>query len=295
MFTTQDDWNRGYADGRRYRNLDDAERTWLAQQVPAPPTGRALDVGCGVGELAAFLVSSGYSVDAADWAEHALAEGAANHPEVERWLKLDVERDDWGQLHASGYDLITLRLVAAFLEGRTRILRDLGHRLRPGGALVVITPLAAETPAERRGIALDEDELRELGADWARVERTDVAGLALLVLRRAPLAVAPQDTMPGGAGREHHLGLRERYYAQVASGRKTVEIRVNTPRKADVRVDDALIFHGEDSGRELDVIAQRITRTSTEEPSPPSSFGRFTSIRPSTICGRSTILTTGGT
>ncbi|MFD7016656.1 methyltransferase [Streptomyces sp. NPDC059928] len=266
MFTTQDEWNNGYVDGRRYRRLDDAERSWLAQQVPAPPSGRALDLGCGVGELAAFLVSLGYAVDAADWSEHALAEGAAHHPEVKRWLQLDIERDDWGQLHKPGYDLITLRFVAAFLEGRTQILRDLGHRLRPGGALVVITPLAAETPEERCGIALDEDELRELGADWAHVERTDEAGLALLVLRRAPLVEAPQNAMPHGVRREHHLDLKERYYAQVASGRKTVEIRVSTPRKADIRVDDALVFHGEESGHELDVIAQRITRyTSFEE------------------------------
>ncbi|MEB8338159.1 class I SAM-dependent methyltransferase [Streptomyces endophyticus] len=186
MFATQDDWNHGYADGRRYRPLDDAERSWLAAHVPAPPTDpRALDVGCGTGELAAHLASLGYTVDATDWAEHALAEGAAHHPAVERWLKLDIERDDWGPLHESGYDLITLRLVVAFLEDRARTLHALGHRLRPGGTLVVITPLATETPAERRGIALDEEELRELGADWAHVERTDIPGMALLALRRA--------------------------------------------------------------------------------------------------------------
>jgi 2-polyprenyl-3-methyl-5-hydroxy-6-metoxy-1,4-benzoquinol methylase len=191
LFTTQDEWNRGYAEGRRYRSLGDAERSLLAGQVPAPSAGRALDVGCGVGELASFLTSLGYIADAADWSDHALADGAANHPEVTRWLRLDIEHDDWGQLHESGYDLITLRLVAAFLEERTRVLRDLGQRLRPGGALIVITPLAAETPAERRGTAFDEDELSELHAGWPHVERTDADGLATCWAPRSARSPSP--------------------------------------------------------------------------------------------------------
>ncbi|MGW7067101.1 methyltransferase [Streptomyces sp. NPDC054855] len=264
MFTTQDEWNRGYADGRRYRPLGDAERSLLARQVPTPSARRALDVGCGLGELASHLTSLGYTVDAVDWSDHALADGAANHPEVARWLRLDIEHGDWGQLHESGYDLITLRLVAAFLQERRHVLRDLGQHLRPGGALIVITPLAAQTPAERRGTALDEDELNELHANWPHVERTDADGLAFLVLRRShplPPAGSPvHQEVPPAAVREHHLVLRERHYAQVASGRKTVEVGVSTPGKADIRVGDTLVFHQEDSDLELDVTAGQITR-----------------------------------
>lgn len=69
---------------------------------------------------------------------------------------------DWEPPHAHNYDLITLRLVYPFLSNRDQTVHALGRRLRPGGALVVITPLAADTPAERRGIALGEDELAEL-------------------------------------------------------------------------------------------------------------------------------------
>ncbi|MFE5120066.1 class I SAM-dependent methyltransferase [Streptomyces sp. NPDC056669] len=183
MFTTQDEWDRGYAEGRRYRPLTDTERTLLATHLPPTAEARSLDVGCGTGELAAHLASSGYTVDAIDWSETALAEARTRHGEAVRWLRLDVEEDDGASLNADGYDLITLRFVAPFLTFRDRTLDTLGHRLRPGGALVLITPLAADTPAERRGIALSEDELARLPSRWAAAERHDADGLVLLVLR----------------------------------------------------------------------------------------------------------------
>ncbi|MFE9446290.1 class I SAM-dependent methyltransferase [Streptomyces sp. NPDC006602] len=200
MFSSQDEWDRGYADGRRYRQLSDSERALLTTHVPAPDTRRALDVGCGVGELAAHLAGLGYAVDAVDWSETALAEARTRHGEAARWLRLDVEGDDWEPLHADGYDVITLRFVAAFLNARDRTLHALGQRLRPGGALVVITPLAADTPAERRGIALDEDELAALHNRWHSAERHDTEGLAFLVLRGPHRSQSTAQDAPPGAG-----------------------------------------------------------------------------------------------
>jgi ASC-1-like (ASCH) protein len=54
----------------------------------------------------------------------------------------------------------------------------------------------------------------------------------------------------------HLLG---RYYRQVEAGRKTIEVRVATPQKRAVAVGDTVVFHDRDTGRELDVIVQRIT------------------------------------
>ncbi|WP_325120118.1 methyltransferase domain-containing protein [Streptomyces sp. GMR22] len=274
MSITQDEWNTGYADGRRYRRLGDGERSLLATHFPAPVDGTALDVGCGVGELAAHLSSLGYHVDAVDWSDNALAEATAQHGNAARWLRLDIERDDWAPLHADGYDVIILRFVYPFLKHRDRTLRALGRRLRPGAAIVVITPLAADTPAERRGIALDEDELAHLRTGWSTAERHDAEGLAFVVLRGPQQAetdplpepsanhthYAPadfQDATP--TSRQHHFTLRERYYAQVESGRKTIDVRVGTPGKAAVETGDTIVFHEPGSGRELDIVAKRIT------------------------------------
>ncbi|MFG3013856.1 methyltransferase, FxLD system [Streptomyces cinerochromogenes] len=185
-YTARDQWEQHFSDGKGFRQVGDRERELLAEHTPAPDGGgRALDVGCGTGELAVYLASLGYTVDAADFADSALARARKEHADVEgvRWLQLDIERDDPAPLHEEGYDLVVLRLVYPFVKDRGRVLHGLGERLRDGGALVVITPVAGSTPEERREIALDEDEIALVGAGWKTAERMDADGLAFLVLR----------------------------------------------------------------------------------------------------------------
>ncbi|MFD4863358.1 class I SAM-dependent methyltransferase [Streptomyces atratus] len=148
-YVVREEWHKHYTDGKNFRQLGDSERALLAEHTPVPDGGgRALDVGCGTGGLAVYLSSLGYLVDAVDFADSAIGRARAEHADVEgvRWLQLDIERDDPAELHQDGYDLITLRLAYPFLRDRSRVLHALGGRLRPGGALVVISPTAEHTP-----------------------------------------------------------------------------------------------------------------------------------------------------
>ncbi|GAA2255670.1 hypothetical protein GCM10010430_44360 [Kitasatospora cystarginea] len=198
-------WEQLHTDGIQYRRLGDDERALLAEHAPAPDSGaRALDVGCGSGELAAHLVAAGYEVDAVDIADAALERARTAHPDATgvRWLRLDIEHDDPAPLGDDRYDLVVLRLVAAFISDRVRVLHALGRRLREGGTLLVITPLAAHTPEERRSTALDEEEITALTCGWTSVQRLNAGNLGVLVLRgpcadtvaverRRPLTGAP--------------------------------------------------------------------------------------------------------
>ncbi|WP_069465592.1 NUDIX domain-containing protein [Actinacidiphila rubida] len=65
--------------------------------------------------------------------------------------------------------------------------------------------------------------------------------------------------LAGDATPEHHMHLLGRYYRQVEAGRKTIEVRAATPHKRDIGVGDTVVFHDQDTGRELDVIVQRIS------------------------------------
>lgn len=185
MGYTRTDWSEHYNGGRGFRRLGDEEKRLLVEHAPAAEGGRALDVGCGTGEMSVYLTSLGYTVDGADFAEGALERARAEHAEVEgvRWLSLDVERDDLAALAEDGYDLIVLRLCIAFVRDRARVLRRLAARLREGGALVIITPIVENTPEERRHIALDENELAAITDGFEDVEQFDAEGLAVLVLR----------------------------------------------------------------------------------------------------------------
>lgn len=201
--TSPDEWDTHYTGGHSFRPLGDTERQLLAAHAPAPADGLALDVGCGLGELARHLTADGYTVDAIDYAPAALTRAQAlNTPAAAVTYHLrDIERDGLDGLPHPAYDLITFRLSWAFIRDRTRVLNRLREHLRPGGALCVITPVAADVPEAKRNIALDDEEIGLLCAGWAVVERHDADGLTLLVLRDpSPLpSLAP--TTCAGKGR----------------------------------------------------------------------------------------------
>lgn len=47
-YVRRDQWERHYAQDRGFRRVGQTEKALLAEHVPAPLNGRALDVGCGV-------------------------------------------------------------------------------------------------------------------------------------------------------------------------------------------------------------------------------------------------------
>ncbi|RSO07015.1 DNA mismatch repair protein MutT [Streptomyces sp. WAC 06783] len=184
-YTQPEQWHEHYARGERFRAVTDTERALLETHLRPAAAATALDVGCGLGELALHLCQMGYAVDAVDYAESAigLATAAAPADAKVHFLHHDIERDSLSALPQAIYDLITFRLAYAFMTNRTWLLNRLREHLRPGGAVCIITPLADTVAAGRRGIALAEEEITLTTAGWRSAERFDADGLLFLVLR----------------------------------------------------------------------------------------------------------------
>ncbi|ARF53556.1 class I SAM-dependent methyltransferase [Streptomyces gilvosporeus] len=184
-YTTEDEWNAHYRDGRSFRPLGDAERALIEAHLPPSPGALALEVGCGTGELARHLVATGYRVDAVDYAEAAI-EAARQQTDLAAavtYARFDIETGEPADLPHHAYDLIVFRQSFAFVRDRVRVVNRLRERLRPGGTLCVITPVVANVPDHKRDIALDDGEIGLLTADWHHVARFDAEGLAFIVLR----------------------------------------------------------------------------------------------------------------
>ncbi|MBW5480802.1 methyltransferase, FxLD system [Streptomyces bambusae] len=183
------DWHAHYEAGRDFRPLTDVEKSVLTEHLALSdgdaPDARALDVACGTGELARFLATSGYRVDAVDWAEAALQRATAAASDEITYHQLDVTGGDVASLDAAGhgYRVITVRRALAHLPDRTRTVAELAALLDEDGTLCVISPHADRHPAELRRICLDNAEMDLLADGWQHTERIDAGDSTILLLR----------------------------------------------------------------------------------------------------------------
>ncbi len=100
------------------------------------PAGRALDVGCGSGELMLRLAALGWEVQGAE-PDPAAAEVARRRTGAEVWAAgvAGLRREDMG-----AFDLLTLSHVLEHLPSPREALRSLARLLKPGGRLVALWP-----------------------------------------------------------------------------------------------------------------------------------------------------------
>lgn len=143
-----------------------------------PAGGRALDVACGRGSVAAWLAARGFDVDAVDVSPVALASGAALEPRV-RWVLADLDAGLPADC-AGPYDVVVCQ---RFRD--PRLYPALAAALAPGG-LLVLTVLSEvdDEPGPFRAVA------GELAAAFGRlldvVAHEEGNGSATLIASRRP-------------------------------------------------------------------------------------------------------------
>lgn len=169
-------WEPLWAEGRWYRQLDDAETRLMAGRL-GPGRGRpALDIGCGDGSLARHLHHGlGYRTTGVDCAPSALAVAQDSSPGTgPLWRLLDFTTDDLGALPDPAYAVITCRLVYRWVDRKPAFLDRVRRILAPGGTFWVVTEIAGRREATdlRRHLGITTGEAETLTAAWS-VVRTD--------------------------------------------------------------------------------------------------------------------------
>ncbi|MFF9815491.1 class I SAM-dependent methyltransferase [Streptomyces sp. NPDC014006] len=176
-------WEPVWRSGRRYRTIDDQEAAVLRRQVGQGAGRPALDIGCGLGELAARVHRLGYRVTAVDCAPTAVAGARLRHPELDV-RQLDFSAGDpAGLLPHHAYALITCRLVFRWMPDKPAFLARVRALLAPGGVFWVGTSIHDPSHGEPHPWQLTPGETELLTADWSRVDTEDLDGYHCLALR----------------------------------------------------------------------------------------------------------------
>ncbi|MCP3953848.1 MAG: class I SAM-dependent methyltransferase [Desulfobacterales bacterium] len=143
-------WNK------RYLEKDPGQRIpgIVRDYIDLAPVGRALDIACGSGAISLFLAERGFTVDAVDISDVALATCMAQHPAIQG-VCADLDTFD---LARGRYHLITnIRYL------NRRLFPQIITALRPGGILMFETFLKSREKEMdsgfKRKYLLDEQEL----------------------------------------------------------------------------------------------------------------------------------------
>ncbi|MGW7428234.1 class I SAM-dependent methyltransferase [Streptomyces sp. NPDC054861] len=181
-------WESLWSQGRRYRQLDDAENRLLEDRLGPGHNRPALDIGCGDGSLTRRLAQLGYRTTGIDCSSSAVALAAAQdagpgHEPV--WRCMDITTDDLRALPDPAYAVVTCRLVYRWIDDKAAFLGRVRHLLAPGGTFWVVAEIsgrrATTHSSQGRGITPAQAEILTTG--WSAVQTADVDVLRCFALR----------------------------------------------------------------------------------------------------------------
>ncbi|MFB6711054.1 MULTISPECIES: class I SAM-dependent methyltransferase [unclassified Streptomyces] len=182
-------WEPLWTQGRRYRQLDNAETRVLAEHL-GPGRGRpALDIGSGEGALARHLHHSlGYRTTGIDCSPSAIALAAAQDTgpgPCPAWRCMDITADDPGSLPDPAYAAITCRLVYRWIADQPAFVGRVRHLLAPGGTFRVVAEIAGrrEDTSPLRNLGITAAQAETLTAGWSVVRTVDLDVLRCYTLR----------------------------------------------------------------------------------------------------------------
>jgi SAM-dependent methyltransferase len=187
--------------------------TRAVEQLASPGTA-VLDLGCASGELARFLVRSGYQLTGCDVSGNMLSQARQADPDhTVRWVQIDPA---WQRLPfgPATFSTVVMASVLEYMESPEVVLAECARVLRPGGTLIGTVPNLAHPVrwAEWAGqrAAGSAPVRRRAARDWPRLDayltylqisrQRHRAGWWQAAAAQAGLRPVPAARLPRGAG-----------------------------------------------------------------------------------------------
>ena len=139
--------------------------------------GRALDLGCGIGENAIWLAERGWQVTGVDFSDVAIEKAKVRA--ADKRVEVDFIVSDASVYLPSGrYDLITSFYIHLLPEERARMLANSVNALAPGGRILFVSHDRSVTPSwwsreDLESLTTPEEIVAELPG--LRIERAEIA------------------------------------------------------------------------------------------------------------------------
>ncbi|MEV8535201.1 class I SAM-dependent methyltransferase [Streptomyces sp. NPDC051211] len=181
-------WEPLWAQGRQYRQLDDAEKRLMDEHLGPGRARLALDIGSGAGALARHLHHElGYRTTGVDCSPSAVALATAKDAGPgPAWRCLDITAGDLAALPESAFAVVTCRLVYRWMDDKRAFLDRVRQLLAPGGTFWVVTEITGRrttTDPALLELAITPAEAETLTAGWSVVRTADLDVLRCYALR----------------------------------------------------------------------------------------------------------------
>ncbi|PSO43287.1 hypothetical protein BRC19_01330 [Candidatus Saccharibacteria bacterium QS_5_54_17] len=157
---TKSFWDSMYDSGRDYRFIKNQTLRQIIETADIDGNN-VLDIGCGTGQLTRELYHLGFSVTGIDISPEAIKAAKSASKYID-YREMDFESDPTGKLGTGKFDLITCKLVFAFVKNPEEFIEQVKKLLRNNGAFVIITPTLEQVEEEKQAIAVNHEKTHGL-------------------------------------------------------------------------------------------------------------------------------------
>lgn len=164
-------WDDAFTSGKKFTVINEIFLDTLLEDLILIRKGKkirnALDVGCGTGDLVVKLAKKNIQTTGIDFSKVAI-QMAKDFAKINKvfqktdFIEFNIEHLD-GLPSKETYDLITSKLVLAFIKNKKLFLNEVHNRLNPGGIFILMTPIIVKGANKHlQAISVSREKIEKL-------------------------------------------------------------------------------------------------------------------------------------